>query len=209
MLKFNSRFRKLITNEHSLRIIEGIVLAMLLAIGSYAIGLWPHFLYYLNLSSEWLSQEIQFSRMLVILMVTGTMISMVFLLERIFKTYFKNSHDSYLEDIFHGILWRWKNSSSDNEIWDVTPYCPTDNRKMIDVGDNYSKVHLFCEACKFQFGPLNGRLYQLEDRIKREVESQILNGTWKSARLRINAEQLIKSVPKSPQTEKDIAVGST
>ena len=85
-------------------------------------------------------------------------------------------HRSYKEENIDRIVWRWRYNIL-NEIFDMKPFCPTDNTQLIFryLGLNRLQIMIDCETCRKTFGPFDGDISYLINRIKRQIERRIRN----------------------------------
>jgi hypothetical protein len=91
----------------------------------------------------------------------------------------------YAEDIFDGVLWRWR--YSDRRIVDLVPLCPNCDMALAyrsslkSAGWGFGQdAELFCERCDDAIiQKYSGPYHQLEHSIIRKVDRNIRTGDWK------------------------------
>ena len=85
----------------------------------------------------------------------------------------------YTSDRFLEVDWTW------HYVWGSTPegiwcFCPDDNTRLVNSEDSYRhSITLECETCKRKWGPIQGGMYDLTNKIARQIERKIRTGEWK------------------------------
>jgi len=87
--------------------------------------------------------------------------------------------ESYIEDLFDGMRWRW--DWKDARITSLRPYCPGDDTILVFSVNRYTEeVGLVCETCDRTFGPFRGDVDYTKSRIERQIDRKVRTGAYKS-----------------------------
>lgn len=91
----------------------------------------------------------------------------------------------YREDMFLGVKWRWRYEGG--SIEDLRCYCPADDTALVYCPvpprnpDEYNRTSLRCESCQQEIGSQPGDMYDVKDRVIRQIERKVRVGEWRNA----------------------------
>jgi hypothetical protein len=97
----------------------------------------------------------------------------------------------YTEDIFDGMIWRWK-LFEPNNVMELLCFCPDDQMEL--VPDPSSNIHsdltsFHCGRCNRDWEPLVGTEDDIKKRITLEIDRKIRTGEWKEVVKRLEEEK--------------------
>ena len=85
----------------------------------------------------------------------------------------------YKEDLFHGMVWRWRFNTSGNGILEPECFCIHDGTPLMHH-NSHSDVTYTCDLCGNRYGPLHGTHHSISRDVQSQVEQKIRDGEWKS-----------------------------
>jgi hypothetical protein len=92
---------------------------------------------------------------------------------------------SYTQDEFFGIVWRWDNEFLPSSI---RPYCPRCDTLLVYFGysgSNFTSSTLFsCETCRSEIANLEGNYDYIVAKVGRQIDRKMRNGEWKDVVVR-------------------------
>jgi hypothetical protein len=87
----------------------------------------------------------------------------------------------YVSDVFFGIHWRWR-YFDDGGIYDLCSFCPDCDLQIYPNDISYTMANyrtvFRCDNCERDLCELHMSHSDLENRVKRNVQQKLRNGTW-------------------------------
>lgn len=131
------------------------------------------------------TQKTQIPNWLLGILILLSVYTAAKILSAIFRKDTGPSRDTYTEDIFDGLVWKWR-YGFDGSIHDPWCFCPECDGILVyseDYKSDWSHeqiMNLTCEHCRTRKGSLSGHRAYNVDRIRRLIDRKIRVGEWKA-----------------------------
>ena len=178
------RFIKYLWNDP---VLSKVIAAGILAIPSYIwsdhFWGWPQKIgLYLDKAWAWFTSDTFIPIWLLALLLITSLLGASLILARVYSHLRKDEWQSYTEDEFLGITWRWHYEGS--RMKGFVPFCPQCGCQIRPqlFGGLYSPVatSFVCDNCKLNISKLNEQYDDILNKIQRLALLKISNNTWKN-----------------------------
>lgn len=89
---------------------------------------------------------------------------------------------SYVEDNFKGLKWRWKFGDHPGEIYDVCCFCPKCDFQLFPYDSSpygaSDRIGFYCDECSIHLGEHEESFSSLNSRIERHIQQKIRNRAY-------------------------------
>lgn len=168
------------------KVIAGVILAALLAAGSYLLNWWPAIGSLLGTALVFLLSTSSLPNWLIGLLVVLSALPILAVAASAWRGFVPSAtlHDwsTYQTDCFFGLRWRWS-YYSDGQIRDMHSFCPgCDYQVFSHHASGYRAVDLIaftCDSCGRSLGEFQEPYESLESKVIRLIQQKLRNGTWR------------------------------
>jgi len=168
------------------KVLAGLIVAGLLWLATYIPGLWQA----LSTGFTWcwgkVIQDISLPAWALGPLVIGDIVLVLALVGKILSWHRANSGPSwtdYTKDDFYGMVWRWDYSPIGGAITGLCCFCPRDDTVLVWIQSHDLAVErettFRCETCGIDFGTMRGYSWDIEGKVKRQIDRKLRTGEWK------------------------------
>lgn len=155
---------------------------------TYFQGFWPRIGAQVGAGVAWALKRTDISNwLLVLLSASGVAVVIVVILllwSLVSPSERETSWQSYTEDDFFGIRWRWR-YGKDGSVLDLYSLCPSCAYQVYATSASYyavvPRVAYRCESCGRTLAELEGTSGEIENRVIRHVQQKLRTSSWPKA----------------------------